>query len=345
MDIKQSSLLNLHCCLQPVICDGPIDGWLTTLINTIKQTLTEQLFTVINTTSSNQPNEPLESDTDKTVVSEEILKPFLSMENCCQVVLLAIQVQWCRKVEDAVGKAVTGDKTAVNEALGTLTGMVSSLAKRLRGAEIDEVKDGRQTSTSVDGNIVDEYQEGKKSRNTSVTPDRTPSAIDIDGRSDISGSSGRGADKNESIPTSDNKPDKKVSNLQLTPSQLQKMSNLITILSHKRELMQQLVRKFQEGTDIQSMNDWFAWMAHARYSCTEDRQTCKTDILDMEFEYGFEYQGTVSRLAISPFTDKCLVGLAKGMKANAVGLCTGVPVSTHTLIFIAGYKVQYIYEI
>lgn len=303
------------------------------MINTIKQTLTEQLFTVIKSPSSDQQSQPPENNADKSVGCEEILNPFLSVENCCQVVLLALQAQWCKKVEGAVEKAIAGDITAVNEAFDTLTGMVLFLAKQLRGAGVDEVKEGRQTSTSVDGNIANEYQEGKKSRNTSETPDRIPSAMDIDGRSDISGSSGKAVDKNESVPTSDSKQDKKVSSVQLTPSQLQKMSNLITVLSHKRELVQQLVSKFQEGTYMHTMNDWFAWMAHARYSCTEDQQTCKAEILNMQFEYGFEYQGTVSRLAISPFTDKCLMGLAKAMKANAVGLCTGIPVSIIEYIY------------
>ena len=38
------------------MCDGPIDGWLTSLINTMKQTLAEQLTVTLESPSSDKPS-------------------------------------------------------------------------------------------------------------------------------------------------------------------------------------------------------------------------------------------------------------------------------------------------
>ena len=113
----------------------------------------------------------------------------------------------------------------------------------------------------------------------------------------------------------------------LFPSQIQKISNIIAMLAHKRSLVQRLIEHAHEWEALKNPTDNCDWQCHVRYRWEEEQQALKVDILDAEFNYGFEYQGSSSRLVLSPLTDKCFVGLTQAVKNKMVGVCSGEFVS------------------
>ena len=78
---------------------------------------------------------------------------------------------------------------------------------------------------------------------------------------------------------------------------------------------------------VKTYNELFDWRCHAQYTWDGENQSCKVNLLDMLFQYGFEYQGTCSRLVLTPLTERCLLGLAQAVKGNTMGMCVGSAVS------------------
>ena len=94
--------------IQPVLCEGPVDSWLHTLISGLKQTLMDQLASVLNpilpergptprSEGAATPGEP-----PPTPGSMGKVEKSFTLDNCSEVVLLATQIELCKKIEKSL---------------------------------------------------------------------------------------------------------------------------------------------------------------------------------------------------------------------------------------------------
>ena len=232
------------------------------------------------------------------------------------------------------------NREALREVYDKLTTILEATAMMLKGAD----KEGKPQEADVDYDSgvnsdgdPEEAAMKEMSRNTSASQDRLGTAVAQNDEevSNISGVS----QKQKALPEPDEVKPQGVNNkMLLFPSQIQKISNIIAMLSHKRNLVQRLIEHKQEWEALKNPVDTFDWQCHARCRWEEEQQAFKVDILDMEFDYGFEYQGTTSRLVLSPLTDKCFVGLAQAVKTRMVGVFTGEFVSINEHSLVANYQ-------
>lgn len=220
------------------------------------------------------------------------------------------------------------NKEALKEVYDKLTAILEATAMMLKGADKESKAQGGDDGYDSGVNSDDDTEEAamrRMSRNTSASQERpgTAAVADVEVASNISGAS----QKQKAHAEQDVTEGQGTNKMLLFPSQIQKISNIIAMLSHKRNLVQRLIDHREEWEVLKNPIDNFDWQCHARCRWEEEQQACKVDILDMVFDYGFEYQGTASRLVLSPLTDKCFVGLAQAVKNKMVGVCTGEFVS------------------
>lgn len=224
------------------------------------------------------------------------------------------------------------NREALREVYDKLTTILEATAMMLKGADKESkpqtADDGYDSGVNSDSD-PEEAAMRRMSRNTSASQDRpaTATAANDEEVSNVS----RASQKQTRPAEQDVTKAQGANKMLLFPSQIKKISNIIAMLSHKRNLVQRLIEHRQEWEALKNPADSFDWQCHARCRWEEEQQACKVDILDMEFDYGFEYQGTTSRLVLSPLTDKCFVGLAQAVKNRMVGVCTGEFVSVYRL--------------
>lgn len=269
----------------------------------------DQLTALVASKTSNPDSSDQTENTSSVVTSNY----------CCQIVLLGLQIELCKNIHEAITKRVsTGDEESVTTVLNKVTTMISTLAKTLRENEVDN--NDKEIELPVEERPM--RPEGA-SRGTSASLDRIGSAAlgSEAGRSEASVTSGKG-NHNEKPP--EPQPDVKQSTFaMLTPSDIQRICNILTYLTHTRDLIEEL----DDKPDVTAVDNWFNWFINARHCWDDEKQTCRVDMVNHSFDYGFEYQGTTSRLVLSPTTDRCLMGLAYALKSKLIGLCTGPPVS------------------
>ncbi|CAH1797693.1 unnamed protein product [Owenia fusiformis] len=109
--------------------------------------------------------------------------------------------------------------------------------------------------------------------------------------------------------------------LMLFPSQIQKISSLISVLTHQRDLLVRLIEKTNESDT--NLEEAFDWRSQLQYKFNTEDLTISVKCLDAEFDYGFEYMGSCTREVITPMTEKAFVSLTQAVKANVGGLCMG----------------------
>lgn len=225
------------------------------------------------------------------------------------------------------------NKEALREVYDKLTTILEATAMMLKGAEKESkpqgVDDGYDSGVNSDNDTEVDAAVRGPSQNTIASQERpgTGAVEDVDAVSNISGVSQR---QKKEQPEEDATKENAHRKMLLFPSQIQKISNIIAMLAHKRSLVQRLLEHAHEWEALKNPTDSFDWQCHVRYRREEEQQALKVDILDAEFTYGFEYQGSSSRLVLSPLTDKCFVGLTQAVKNKMVGVCSGEFVSmTH----------------
>eukprot|EP00057_Strongylocentrotus_purpuratus_P006394 XP_011660868.1 PREDICTED: dynein beta chain, flagellar outer arm [Strongylocentrotus purpuratus] len=108
--------------------------------------------------------------------------------------------------------------------------------------------------------------------------------------------------------------------LLLFPAQIQKISNLISLMAHQRDIINRFEKKQNETGKLA---DCFEWKSQLRYTWDESSSNLKVKLLDAEFDYGFEYQGSAARLAFLPGTEKMYYSMASTVKSHSAAMCVG----------------------
>ena len=93
---------------QSILCEGPIDSWLSSLISGLKQTLMDQLASVLNPAQP-EPNPAPQGegvaapeDPPRTAGSMGRVEKSFTLDNSSEVVLLATQIELCKKIEKSL---------------------------------------------------------------------------------------------------------------------------------------------------------------------------------------------------------------------------------------------------
>ncbi|KAK3108743.1 hypothetical protein FSP39_014630 [Pinctada imbricata] len=106
--------------------------------------------------------------------------------------------------------------------------------------------------------------------------------------------------------------------LMLFPSQIQKLTSLLSLLAHLRDFMERMI-EIESKEAISS----FDWNAQLRYYFNKDNKSITVKCLDAEFDYGYEYIGSSNREVITPLTERVFISLAQAMKSHMGGMLVG----------------------
>lgn len=308
---------------QPVECDAAVEIWLGAVISTIKSTLQVSLASAIgmplpesvaikvsdeafHSSKSETATKKTESLPRRVLFAPEtgIVKELIdeseamlhmssswSLRNVNEIVILALQIELTKKFEQSFEKMQSGDKNPLDDLQQHLSTIIESAAKVLQGSgESDRVHE-----------VIGDHEESGGNADSNNT--------ETDAKTD---------------PGSTTKSDVTVI---LPPCQVQKLTNLIFVLSAKRDLalkLSELVKSIDENDNEakKHLQSTFEWWSQFRYYWSQENATCRVSIMDYESEYGFEYQGTASKLITTPATDKALFWLSQGFAANTPGLVT-----------------------
>lgn len=99
---------NCNIPFQPVLCEGPIDSWLSGLISSLKQTLLDQLTSVLSPAQPERTSTPygegvaVPEEPPRTAGSMGRVEKSFTLDNCSEVVLLATQIELCKKIDKSL---------------------------------------------------------------------------------------------------------------------------------------------------------------------------------------------------------------------------------------------------
>lgn len=242
---------------------------------------------------------------EKTAQSEMNLPSSWSLQNTNEIVILALQIGLTQKFEKCFGEMQSGDKDSLERMQQHLSAILSSAAGLLQGA-----------------NACDRVQE--------VFTDKPFEA-------DINDNEMSPENERDSQGSDETRPEVKVL---LSPSQIQKLSNLVFILSSKRDLavrLSELVKSRGPKRSVECANELpnsFEWQSQLKYSWSDPNATCNVTVLDYSCEYGFEYQGTAARIVSTLETEKAMFWMTQGMLSFSPCLVLGPKVRERHFVFV-----------
>ena len=91
-----------------MLCEGSADSWLHALIIALKQTLMDQLVSVLYPAQPDRGPTPnreggvTPGDPPNTPGSMKRVEKSFTLDNCSEVVLLATQIELCKKIEKSI---------------------------------------------------------------------------------------------------------------------------------------------------------------------------------------------------------------------------------------------------
>ena len=109
----------------------------------------------------------------------------------------------------------------------------------------------------------------------------------------------------------------KVVRCDLTDLERTKISALITMDVHSRDIVTELIQK-----KCSSVND-FEWFKRLKYKWDEHSKEVMVNQTNTSFVYGYEYLGCTPRLVITPLTDRCYLTLTGALHLHLGGSPAG----------------------
>ena len=315
-------------CLQPVDCDSMVENWLNAVVSAVKMALQVSLASAlgmplpdsiriglmsrestthgkieskIKKSPSPQQRKVLFAqepkvigDLENTAREEMSLPSSWSLRNLNEIVLLALQIELTLKLERCFEECQAGDKDALPGMQQHLFAILQSAAALLQGSN---------------GNDLDHH----------VLKQRTKVADD----SNAEQVNDNCTEEKEEILHA-----KQETRIFLTPSQMQKLTNLIFVLSNKRDLTEKLSKVIsstdQNGNEgMTQLARMFEWQSQLKYYWSQDSATCRLSVMDYNCDYGFEYQGTAARMVNSPESEKAVFWMTQSMLNRSPVLLVG----------------------
>ena len=316
-------------------CDSVVENWLSSVTNAIKLTLQtslanalamplpESLHTSISPTlevirqskSETKVKSPQRKvifaaetgavhDLEETARTDMNLQSSWSLRNVNEIVILALQIELTKKFEKSFEVLQSGNKSAIENLHQNLIAILQSAAAFLQGADessgLHEVIDLNEDTASRQPNLESNEQE------LTIKEDAV-------------------TDENEA----ESKTDK---HIVLLPNEIQKLTNLVFILSGKRDLAKRLSNMItsidqNENEGERQISKTFEWQSQLKYYWSQPNATCKISVMDFDCEYGFEYQGTATRMVATPESERALFWASQGFAKNSSCLIIGSSVS------------------
>jgi dynein heavy chain len=116
----------------------------------------------------------------------------------------------------------------------------------------------------------------------------------------------------------------KLVNSQISDLHRRAIVSLITCEVHGRDILQSLA-----ATGVESVWD-FDWQRQLRYYWDTDErneselgENCYVRQVNVQFTYGYEYQGATSRLVVTPLTEKCWITITQALQIKLGALASG----------------------
>ena len=157
---------------------------------------------------------------------------------------LATQIEVCKKIAKALEDLGKGDKAALQRVHDKLTVVLESAALMLRGEGKDQLA-SRSRPESEAGNDTNEFSEealwGPRKSGAASETTRDPTS-EVDAGSENTASASVKGEKVAGIPLVGPGGEERDTRLLLFPSQIQKITNIIAMLSHKREVVRRLIK-------------------------------------------------------------------------------------------------------
>lgn len=317
-------------------CDSVVENWLSSVTNAIKLTLKarlaselgmllpESLHTAVSPTlelvrqskSETKVKSPQRKvifaaetgtvqDLEDTARTDMNLQSSWSQRNINEIVILALLIELTKKFEKSFEGLESGNKNAIESLHQHLTAILQSAARLLQGADessgLHEVIDLNEDIDLNQPNLESHEQE-----------------VNIKDHA--------GPDENEAG-------SKTEKNIVLLPNEIQKLTNLVFILSRKRDLAKRLSNMItsidqNENEGERQISKTFEWQSQLKYYWSQPNATCRISVMDFDCEYGFEYQGTAARMVTTPESERALFWASQGFAKNSSCLIIGSSVSS-----------------
>lgn len=326
--------------LQPVDCESTVENWLPAVIATVKSTLQVGLASALGMPVPDGlkvvgPSPSLESTSKeskevvrRTSVSPQQRKVFFapeteavrtlentarsemnlpsswSLRNTNEIVILALQIELTQRFENCFRDVQSGDRDSLERMHQHLSAILRSAAGLLQGANASDRVHEVITQHQSD---IQQSMSQDKAKDQGTEETLTNDQVNPEVR------------------------------FLLSPSQVQKLTNLILLLSSKRDLAVKLSnlaksRDQNENEDgTAQLTRIFEWQSQLKYVWSQPNATCKVSVMDYDCEYGFEYQGTAARMVSTVETEKSLFWITQGMASYMPCLLIGSTVRNYLI--------------
>eukprot|EP00795_Rhopilema_esculentum_P016198 gene16198-7569_t len=294
--------------VKPVDCDSVVENWLNAVVSAVKMTLQVSLASALGMplpdsiriglmSRESTTHGKMESKIKKSPSPQQ--RKVLFAQEPKVIGDLENTAQLTQKLEKCFEECQAGDKDALPGMQQHLSAILQSAAALLQGSN---------------GNDLDDYVLKQR---TKVADDSNTEQVDDDFT----------VEKDEILHA------KQEIRIFLTPSQMQKLTNLIFVLSNKRDLTQKLSKVIsstdQNGNEgMTQLARMFEWQSQLKYYWSQDSATCRISVMDYDCDYGFEYQGTAARIVNTPESEKAVFWMTQSMLNRSPVLLVGSTVSS-----------------
>lgn len=169
-------------------------------------------------------------------------------EKCCyvflyvQVVYLATQIEVCLMVEKALKNVSEGDTDDLQNIHDKLTALIESAALMLRGKNRNQFATCRKSKFEDDKDLSEVYEETMWGARRSIAA--SENTRDLVSEADVSSQASAHASSKQRKSTADSRMTQ-IDSKSLLPSHIQKITNLVALLSHQREFVRKLLTMAQ----------------------------------------------------------------------------------------------------
>ena len=293
-------MLTVTCViyLQSVLCEGPVEGIISQLMSSLSSTLQAQLTNAVtsyvtpNSSQSEQQQAPQFSSLSNL---SHIWKSSLAMQVIVLVTQIALEIglsQVVQKQESEAEKMLEGFIKEVD----SLTSLAVALIK---GKILDGINDVTKPHPSNIGQpSISQEQQGT-------------SAVVITGEG----------------PTPIHEGQRSSSAYLVPKSQIQKMENIILVLSSYRYKAEDI--KSSLSTTSRNISNSFQWQSLLHYEWSMQDSMASITTLGASLSYGCHYTGSAGRLVLTPRTEKALCYLLQAMKQGTSSLVLGKEVGNY----------------
>ncbi|XP_055866060.1 uncharacterized protein LOC106055129 isoform X2 [Biomphalaria glabrata] len=254
-----------------------------------------------------------------------------TLDHVSEIVYLATCVQMTGQIKGALSDLRNGDRQALNECLKKIEQNIENTVSLLKSLEEErkklnsDKKEKNDTRDAVEDPAhpsLDLLEVGRESPAPDIAQEsendekaETSTLAPLDSMSMIVAPT----EVKDNVRAEEIYQKKKEQKLLLFPSQIHKLTSLLSLFAHLRDLVQRLLEIAKNG----SPEDSFDWKCQLIYDFNLAEKVTLVSCMNAQFEYGFEYLGSSNREAISPLTEKVFLLITQAIKAHIGMLCVG----------------------